>query len=75
MVWMGHTALILNKRLLGRKDVPRQGGDNRIEVVLSILIVSDRATGGSLVFSPRGGRWETARTETEELVCVGCGVV
>jgi hypothetical protein len=51
---MGHTALILNKRLLGRMDGFRQGGDNRIEVVLSILIVSHRATGGSLVFSPKG---------------------
>jgi hypothetical protein len=41
------TALILNMRLLGRKDVPRPRGDNRIEVVLSILIISDRANGGS----------------------------
>ena len=42
-----HTALILNKRLLGKMDGFRQGVDNRIEVVLSILIISDRATGGS----------------------------
>jgi hypothetical protein len=44
---MGLTALIRNKRLLGRKDVPRPRGDNRIEVVLNRLIISDRATGGS----------------------------
>ena len=41
------TALIPSMRLLGRKDVPRPRGDNRIEVVLSILIISDRANGGS----------------------------
>jgi hypothetical protein len=41
------TALILNMRLLGRMDGFRQGGDNRIEVVLNRLIISDRATGGS----------------------------
>jgi hypothetical protein len=44
---MGLTALIRNKRLLGRKDGFRQGVDNRIEVFLSILIISDRATGGN----------------------------
>jgi len=44
---MGHTALILSMHLLGRKDVPRPRGDNRIEVFLSRLIISDRATGGS----------------------------
>lgn len=32
-----HTALILNKRLLGRMDGSHRGGDNRIEVVSSRL--------------------------------------
>ena len=40
-----HTALILNKRLLGRMDDFRQGVDNRIEVVSSRLSLS--ATEGS----------------------------
>jgi hypothetical protein len=34
---MGHTALIRNKRLRGKKDDSHQGGDNRIEVVSSRL--------------------------------------
>ena len=41
---MGHTTLIRNKRLRGRKDVPRQGVDNRTEVVSSRLSsASDRS--------------------------------
>jgi hypothetical protein len=51
------TALIPSTRLLGRMDVPRPRGDNRIEVVLSRLIISDRATGGSSGARLEVGGW------------------